>query len=141
MGRDLTKTTELHLDHAYGIRKICNGNLKYFYDTWIDKGVLSISEFYTALKYLVKISPEVEREIDEAYFMALSQFGLTHEDLAITPTFEKFLIALDNDLSLAESLEQFKHVKATHLIRLGFYKQMIDRNLIKIEKTKKSRLV
>lgn len=140
MGRDLTKTTDLNLDYAYGIRKICNGNLKHFYDKWIDK-VIPTADFYNAMKYMERITPKVEQEIEEAYFQALAYFGLTHEELAIMPTFEKLLYILENDLKLAESFEQLKQVKETSYIRLKFYRQMIELGWVKIEKTKKSKLI
>lgn len=141
MGRDLTKTTELNLDYAYGILKSCNGNLKWFYEKWVDHAMVSIAEFYTAMKYMEKITPKVEQEIDEAYFQALAYFGMTHEDMAIMPTFEKLFYSLENDLRLAESYEQFKGFKETQLVRLRFYRLVIEANILKIEKPKKAKLV
>ena len=141
MGRDLTKTTELNIDTAYGIRKLCNGNLKFFFDKWIYGGSISIQEFYHALKYMEKITPKVEQEVEEAYHMALSTLNVTHEDIVVMPTLEKFMDEIENELYTTETLPQFLQFKQTHLRRLQFYRQILELGLIKIEKTKKSKLI
>ena len=66
MGRDMQKTTEFSVDYAYGLRKLCNGNLRYFYDTFINPGQITVAEFYNALRYMERITPKVDQELEEA---------------------------------------------------------------------------
>lgn len=140
MGRDKIKTTELHHDHAVGIRKLTNGNLKYFYDRFIE-GVISTADFYAAMRPSEPITPEVEQNIDEAYFEALSRLGLSHEQLDEIPTYpillrqlqRKFEYIISNTETLTkEEAERFQRA-------FKFYTYLFSNNLLEFKESKKSK--
>ena|SRR5690242_21860199 len=138
MGRDRVRITELDLDHAYGIRKLCNGNLKYFFDKYI-RDEIPQQEFYNAMKHSQAITPKIERVIDDAYFEALADFGITNDELSIMPTFQNMFKELFDDLEMnLITMEQFID---KHKLRVKFYSKAIDAEIIKIIKSKKSTIV
>ncbi len=143
MGRDTLKITSVDPDHSYGIRKLCNGNLKYFYDRWI-KNDISLAEFYSAMKMMEPVTPKVEQAVDMAYFQALEDLNLTNDAISIMPSIDKLISDMANDLALAESDPMHNPIQDIcnrYLTSLKFYTYALDIVLVKIEKTKKSKLV
>jgi hypothetical protein len=140
VGRDKLKTTDLHLDHAAGIRKLCEGNLKYFYDTYI-RGEISSADFYSAMRYMEPITPQVEQTIDEAYFEALIQLALTHDELAEVPSFNGLLALLYRKFDYIESesevITKEETVRFKQAIR--FYQTLLERKLLMFKEKKKSK--
>lgn len=141
MGRDRLKITQLDLDHAAGIRKLSNGNLKYFYDKYIHNEIL-IHEFYAAMRFMEDITPKVEQVIDEAYFEALQDIGLTHDMLSEVPTFNRLIGSLIDKFTYLEdgsttlSKEEILKFKDS----LKFYDGLFDKGLLKFEDKKKSKV-
>ncbi len=140
MGRDKVKTTELDLDHAAGIRKLCDGNLKWFFDTWIREEIPAL-EFYRAMRFCEPITPQVEQIIDEAYFEAISSLGLTHDELSIIPPFSKLLSDLYKKLEYIESDTQTMGVDEAKSLKqsLKLYLTLMDKGIIKFVEKKKSK--
>lgn len=139
MGRDKVRTTELHLDHAAGIRKLCDGNLRYFYDKYI-RGEIPQAEFYKAMKFMEPITPEVERIIDDCYLEALMDFGLNHESLSEIPTLKKVLDKVGIFLTEGSggATLQLEDMK-THAKNIFFYANLINKGLISFVEKKKSK--
>lgn len=140
MGRDKLKTTELNLDYAAGIRKICDGNLKIFFDAWIRDEIPAL-EFYRAMRFLEPITPEVERTIEEAYLEALDSFGLNHEELSSIPTFNGLLTSMYRKLEYVESGSQGIDSDEAKTFKQGlkFYLTLLDKDVIKFVEKKKSK--
>ncbi len=140
MGRDRLKITDLNLDYAAGIRKLCEGNLKYFFDTYIRDEISSL-EFYKAMRFCEPITPQVEQIIDEAYFEAIADLGLTHEELAEIPTFNGLMSTLYRKVSSVEedteTLSQDEARKFKQALR--FYNILIEKGLLKFVEKKKSK--
>lgn len=143
MPRDKIKTAQLDLDTAYGIRLLCNGNLKEFYDTWV-RGEIAITEFYNAMKPMEDCTPKVDQAIEEAYLEALLHFGLTTDTISIMPKFDILLRNMLNDLEYAESDKQGFNLDKflfTHKVYLKFYIKAIEKGTIAFEKSKRTRLI
>lgn len=142
MGRDKIKTTDLNLDHAAGIRKLCDGNLKYFYNEFLD-GQIPPIDFYMALRFGEAITPHVEQVVDEAYFEALSNMGLTHEDLSGIPTFDRLLTLIYTTLEYIESgTKELRSEEAGEFRKgLKLYLTLMDKGVIRFIDKKKSKAI
>lgn len=140
MGRDKLKTTDLNLDHAAGIRKLCDGNLKWFFDTWIRDEIPAL-EFYKAMRFCEPITPQVEQTIDEAYFEAIASLGLTHDELATIQPFNKVITDVYKKLEYIESDTQTMSPYEAKSFRqsLKLYLTLIDKGIIKFVEKKKSK--
>ena len=142
MGRDRTKTEELHLDHAAGIRKLSNGNLKYFFNTFIRDEIPAL-EFYRAMRFAEPITTKVEQAIDEAYFEAIASLGLTHEQLDEIPTYTILLqqLKIKFEYVISET-ENFTRDEAEKYQRaFKFYDHLFSKNLIEFKPSKKSKVI
>ena len=140
MGRDKLKTTELHPDHASGIRKITNGNLKYFYDRFIE-GLISTADFYAAMRPSEPITPEVERNIDEAYSEALSRLGLSHEQLDEIPEYSALIRQLQRKFEyvISDTETLTKEEAERYQRAFKFYSYLFNNNLLEFKEKKKSK--
>ena len=140
MGRDKVKTTELHLDYAAGIRKLCDGNLKLFFDSWIREEIPAL-EFYRAMRFCEPITPQVEQIIEDSYLEALDSFGLNHEELSAIPTFNGVLTSIYRKLEYIESGAQVLTIDEAKIFRQGlkFYLALMDKDIIKFVEKKKSK--
>ena len=141
MGRDKIKIAQLDLDTAYGIRKLCNGNLKYYYDTYI-RGDINLEEFYAAMRTMNDITPHVDQVIEESYAEALADNGLDHDTIALIPTLQKLFVDLERDLQFAlEPSFKLEDFIEKHYRYIKFYNKAIEKGLIEFEKNKKSKLI
>lgn len=140
MGRDKLKTTELNLDYAAGIRKLCDGNLKLFFDTWIREEIPAL-EFYRAMRFLEPITPQVEQVIENSYLEALDSFGLNHDELSSILTFDRVLGSIYKKLDYIESGTQQMDKEEAKAFKQGvkFYLTLIDKGILKFVEKKKSK--
>jgi len=140
MGRDKIKTTELHPDNAANIRKLSNGNLKYFYDRFIH-GEISTADFYAAMRPNEPITPQVEQIIDEAYSEAISGLGLTHEELDAVPTYHNLIRQLQRKFELILSDTEGLNKKEAEVYQRSFkfYSYLFNNNLLEFKEHKKSK--
>jgi hypothetical protein len=140
MGRDKLKTTDLNLDTAAGIRKLCDGNLKYFFDTWIRDEIPAL-EFYRAMRFCEPITPQVDQVIEDSYLEALDSLDINHEDFSAIQPFYKLLTNLYRKLEYVESDTQTVSKEEAKSFRQGlkFYLTLLDKDVIKFVEKKKSR--
>lgn len=142
MGRDRIKNTALDLDYAAGIRKLCDGNLRSFYEQYLH-GEIPTSEFYVAMKPLEPITARTEQAIDEAYFEALRDVGLTHDALVEIPPFIRLLDQLIEKLGYVESGFSSLSVEEATQLKTGvkFYAFLLNKGLIRFVEKKKSKAI
>lgn len=140
MGRDKIKTTELHQDHAANIRKLSNGNLKYFYDRFI-RGEISTADFYSAMRPNEPITPQVEQVIDESYFEAIAGLGLTHEELDAVPSYPILLRQLLRKFEyvLSDTQTFTKDDILEYQRAFKFYSYLINNGLLEFKESKKAK--
>lgn len=139
MSRDKTRIAEVNLDYAAGIRKLCDGKLKLFLDKYLGQSIIPV-DFYNAMKFGEGCSPIVERAIEEAYFEALAEYGLTHEELAETPPFYKLLQTIHSRTEEVALAESTLSKEEANIISKGlkFYLKMMDNGTIKFHHKKRS---